>query len=585
MMVKMATKMLLGNNFSSITNFEEDENSILTYDIYTDNPHDQTSRWSSDSSEFPQYLILKLSQPSIVKTITFGKYEKAHVCNLKKFCVYGGLTEDNMVLLLESGLKNNSIPEVFNLRHTIGCNKFPVRYIKIMPLQTWGSTFNFSIWHVSLKGCGDWNVVHKCINAYSEYREKEAIRLCLKHLREFNYSEAFDSLLKHSKVQLEDPFLTEIHDELVKKGNHERCEELVQKAYEEGYFQQYITQLDYKPKWNPIIVSTDSTFKETPGMRGGHQMCIDVNHQIIYLFGGWDGTQDLSDLWSFNISTEEWTCISRDTSQEGGPCGRSCHKMCLDSKRRQIFTLGRFVDPSMRNEENMKSDFYLYEIESNSWTSISDDTSSVGGPSLIFDHQIVMDEDNRVIYVFGGRVVTPNEDASTARSREHKYSGLFSYHVSTNTWKQLMEDGPSFSCSKIRARIGHSMLFHSGTRELFILGGQRHKEFLTDFFTYSVDTNTICFISDGTKKESGSLPSPGFTQKATIDTNLNEIHILAGLSKEKNRKVENVRNSFWIYNISQNKWSCVYHNEVSTEEHDGSLFIWRQPWYSCRPKP
>ncbi len=48
-----------------------------------------------------QYLTLKLERPAIVETIRFGKYEKTHVCNLKKFKVYGGLTDENMIELLE----------------------------------------------------------------------------------------------------------------------------------------------------------------------------------------------------------------------------------------------------------------------------------------------------------------------------------------------------------------------------------------------------------------------------------------------------------------------------------------------------
>lgn len=48
-----------------------------------------------------QFLILKLERPAVLKTITFGKYEKTHVCNIKKFRVYGGLSDDNMILLLE----------------------------------------------------------------------------------------------------------------------------------------------------------------------------------------------------------------------------------------------------------------------------------------------------------------------------------------------------------------------------------------------------------------------------------------------------------------------------------------------------
>jgi hypothetical protein len=38
------------------------------------------------------------------------------------------------------------------LRHTIVDHPFPCRYIKIMPLQSWGPSFNFSIWFVELIG-------------------------------------------------------------------------------------------------------------------------------------------------------------------------------------------------------------------------------------------------------------------------------------------------------------------------------------------------------------------------------------------------------------------------------------------------
>jgi hypothetical protein len=49
-------------------------------------------------------------------TVTFGKYHKVHVCNLKEFKVFGGLTPNNMVELLHSGLRNDSEPETFSLK-------------------------------------------------------------------------------------------------------------------------------------------------------------------------------------------------------------------------------------------------------------------------------------------------------------------------------------------------------------------------------------------------------------------------------------------------------------------------------------
>ena len=56
----------------------------------------------------------------------------------------------------------------------------------------------------------------------------------------------------------------------------------------------------------------------------------DVLTETIYLFGGWDGTQDLADFWSFHIPTQKWTLISSNTAEDGGPSARSCHKMTLD---------------------------------------------------------------------------------------------------------------------------------------------------------------------------------------------------------------------------------------------------------------
>lgn len=82
--------------------------------------NDQSSRWSSISNTPPQvifkhkhnfillfvlkiefqFIILKLQNMSIVKYIKFGKYDRPHVCNLKKFKVYGGLEDDTKIELL-----------------------------------------------------------------------------------------------------------------------------------------------------------------------------------------------------------------------------------------------------------------------------------------------------------------------------------------------------------------------------------------------------------------------------------------------------------------------------------------------------
>lgn len=45
------------------------------------------------------------------------------------------------------GLKNDSVPEIFDLRHTTDRGELmPLMYISIVPLLSWGPSFNFSIW-------------------------------------------------------------------------------------------------------------------------------------------------------------------------------------------------------------------------------------------------------------------------------------------------------------------------------------------------------------------------------------------------------------------------------------------------------
>ncbi|XP_013418827.1 muskelin-like [Lingula anatina] len=184
----------------------------------------------------------------------------------------------------------------------------------------------------------------------------------------------------------------------------------------------------------------------------------------------------------------------------------------------------------------------------------------MGGPKLVFDHQMAMDIEKQTLYVFGGRVLskTPSE---VERSNEQVFSGLYAYHVPTNMWRKLKDD-----CPEMRSRIGHSMLLHPKSRLLYVFAGQRAKEYLTDFFTYNLDTGEIILISDGTRKDGAQVPAAGFTQRATLDPELNEIHVLSGLSKDKDKR-DNVRNSFWVYDISKGKWSCIYKNETLDQKY------------------
>lgn len=71
------------------------------------------------------------------------------------------------------------------------------------------------------------------------------------------------------------------------------------------------------------------------------------------------------------------------------------------------------------------------------------------------------------------------------------------------------------------------MLFHPVNRKLYIFAGQRNKEYINDFFTYDVDSQTTEHIYKTAENEPGVCPTPGFTQRATIDPETDEVFVLS----------------------------------------------------------
>ena len=64
-------------------------------------PLDQLFTLSLHMAMGIQYITVELARPAVVFSVSFGKFEKSHACNLRKFSVYGGMECDRMHLLCE----------------------------------------------------------------------------------------------------------------------------------------------------------------------------------------------------------------------------------------------------------------------------------------------------------------------------------------------------------------------------------------------------------------------------------------------------------------------------------------------------
>jgi hypothetical protein len=151
----------------------------------------------------------------------------------------------------------------------LGALSLPASFPPTVPLQAYGANFNFSIWFVQLQGVADPPVVARARALFEEvcavrypavsaflkanrrpgrrysrvqdervaihlssrqqpghlyttvlkhlqHLEREAVRLCLKHFRQRNQLDVFEALQARTKMPLEDPMLTDLHDKLVR---------------------------------------------------------------------------------------------------------------------------------------------------------------------------------------------------------------------------------------------------------------------------------------------------------------------------------------------------------------------------------
>lgn len=98
-----------------------------------------------------------------------------------------------------------------------------------------------------------------------------------------------------------------------------------------------------------------------PTGRGGHRMVYCSSNGLYYVFGGYDGTNYLNDLYSFNPATNVWSAITPATATIPGT--RAWHAMVYNSETNEILVAGGY-----NNVVNGYLDVYKYSITGNEWT-------------------------------------------------------------------------------------------------------------------------------------------------------------------------------------------------------------------------
>jgi hypothetical protein len=102
------------------------------------------------------------------------------------------------------------------------------------------------------------------------------------------------------------------------------------------------------------------------------------------------------------------------------------------------------------------------------------------------------------------------------------------------------------------------MLLNKEEQALYIFAGQRHKDYLSDFYHYNIGTDVLTELCRDSSTVQG--PDPGFTQRATIDVDSKEIYVISGLVKELDSRhhpdgrTADVHRTLWVYSLSDGCW-------------------------------
>ncbi|KAJ1985899.1 hypothetical protein H4R33_003683 [Dimargaris cristalligena] len=544
--------------------YEVIDYSSYNADFYPDNikvnqPTAGRSRWSSGAGDQHQFLTLKLDRPCLLQSITFGKFSRKHICNLKEFKVLAAATENHWVEILLSGLRDDSEPESFTVRNTLhgGRVPFPIQWLKVVPLMAYELKFNFSIWYLELRGVQDPAVVQPLVAQYQHYCERVALRMCLKVIRDLN-PQRFDlqGMIRplpadQPPIQLENPLVTDMRAAAL-GGHFDRLESMLTTCNANGLLNDYIRSCPYSAQWERVLPRSGPS----PGGRGAHQMCMDPVGGHLYLFGGWSGTQSLSDFWRYHLESCQWELISADTAQQGGPGPRNYHTMCCCPQTQVLYLLGRYVDPDQRGENSLDSDFYAYHIHTNSWERLSVNTELDGGPRLSFDLEMTVDAATQQLFVFGGRTI--NSDA-----RECVYSGLYRYSIPNKTWTVLRPDVlPTDVDAALRTRMEQSTLLDPRSRQLLIIATQRENTGQGDFTVYDMDTDTV-FEKVTPHTNNSIVYDRRYTHRATYDPDRQEIIVFTGWAYNPSLKGQGTESSdivstLWSYHVPSETWTPIF---------------------------
>jgi N-acetylneuraminic acid mutarotase len=144
----------------------------------------------------------------------------------------------------------------------------------------------------------------------------------------------------------------------------------------------------YDPKTNTWTELSPAG--SVPPARDGHTMVYAEYEGLIFLFGGYNGTDWLNDLWVYDVAADAWTEIIPAGDL---PAPRVGYSMVYDDAKDRLIVFGGY------DGNWALGDMWAYEPSTNAWTEL---TSAGDMPSARASSGMVYDSKSGEVILFGG---------------------------------------------------------------------------------------------------------------------------------------------------------------------------------------
>ncbi len=211
------------------------------------------------------------------------------------------------------------------------------------------------------------------------------------------------------------------------------------------------------------------------------EMFFDLPNNEIVLFGGYTPVGYSDETWIFNINDNLW----EKQNLSSHPSSRYGHRIVYSSSK----DLGvLFAGHAFDSSDTINNDMWLYNCSNKQWSEMTVDSP----PSIRYWHDMIYDETNEKIIMFGGRKNSYSFDC---------WGDTWEYIEESNQWVEIeTNQGPE-------ERMFCSMVYNEQAKKVILFGGNEdpNTTIFDDLWEYDTNKSKWKEIITGKKANSNIL--------------------------------------------------------------------------------